>query len=199
MIASLPEDCKPYSDLKILREETITPEPPAPPMVASNNITLNAKEMKILSKIPKFALRNLLSKEDYMAEIEKGLINEKYDRIGKVEENGKVTKDVDETKVEKEREKSSEWMERKGELIYDLEENTIDFARSKPTQWKGNKRIHLPKAGSTSLEAYFEIRRQQASEIYHNCMKLLGEDCKTSHDNLDREEKEGLESLQKRV
>jgi hypothetical protein len=30
-------------------------------------------------------------------------------------------------------------------------------------------------------------------------MKLLGEDCKTSHDNLDREEKEGLESLQKRV
>ena len=29
MIASLPEDCKPYSDLKILREVEITPEPPA--------------------------------------------------------------------------------------------------------------------------------------------------------------------------
>ena len=199
MIASLPEDCKPFSELKVLREEEITPEPPAPPMVASKNITLNEKEMKILSKSPKFALRNLLSKEDYMAEIEKGLIKEKYDRIGKVEENGKVAKDEDETKEEKEKEKSSEWMERKSELIYDLEENTIDFARSKPTQWKGNKRIHLPKAGSTSLEAYFEIRRQQASEIYDNCMKLLGEDCKTNHDNLDREEKEGLESLQKRV
>ena len=57
MIASLPEDCKPFSDLKVLREEEITPEPPAPPMVASKNITLNEKEMKILSKSPKFALQ----------------------------------------------------------------------------------------------------------------------------------------------
>ena len=95
--------------------------------------------------------------------------------------------------------KSYEWLEKKCELIYDMEKNNIDFARSKPTQWKGNKRIHLPKAGSTSLEAYFEIRRQQASQTYDDCMKLLGEGCKLTHDNLDREEKEGLKSLQEGV
>jgi hypothetical protein len=86
----------------------------------------------------------------------------------------------------------------KSKLIYDLEDNTIDFARSQPTQFKQNMRVHLPKAGSSSLEAYFEIRRHQASETYNNCMKLLGEDCKTTHDNLDKEEKEGLESLKKK-
>ena len=95
-------------------------------------------------------------------------------------------------KLMKKQRKSSEWLERKSEMIFDMVDNNIDFDRSKPTQWKGNKRIHLPKAGSTSLEAYLEIRRQQASQTYDDCMKLLGEGCKVFHDNLDREETEGL-------
>ena len=195
MISSLPEDCKEYSELRIFQEEEIIPEEPEPPMVASKDISLSKGAIKILSKSPKFALRNILSKENYMAEIEKGLIKDKYGRIGKEEVDGKV---VEEEETE-ERKKSSEWLERKTELIYDMEDNNIDFARSKPTQWKGNKRIYLPKAGSTSLEAYLEIRRQQASRTYDDCMKLLSEGCKTSNENLDCEEKEGLKSLQKRV
>jgi hypothetical protein len=83
-------------------------------------------------KSPKFALRNILSKEAYMAEIEKGLIKEKYGRIGKTEENGKIVEEVNETEESK---KSSEWLEKKCELIYDMEKNNIDFARSKPTKW----------------------------------------------------------------
>jgi hypothetical protein len=51
MISSLPEECKAYSDLKILNAEEIKPEPPAPPMLASKLITLNKCEMKILSKV----------------------------------------------------------------------------------------------------------------------------------------------------
>ena len=77
-------------------------------MVASKNITLSKAEMKLLSKSPKFALRNILSKEAYMAEIEKGLIKEKYGRIGKNEENGKIVKEENET--EENNEKSSEWL-----------------------------------------------------------------------------------------
>ena len=68
-----------------------------------------------------------------------------------------------------------------------------------PAQWKGNKRIHLPKGGSTSLEAYLEIRRQEASRTFDNCMELLSEGCKKSHENIDIEEKQGLKSLQERV
>ena len=78
-------------------------------------------------------------------------------------------------KLMKKQRKSSEWLERKSEMIFDMVDNNIDFDSSKPTQLKGNKIIHLPKAGSTSLEAYFEISRQQASQTYNDCLKLLGE------------------------
>jgi hypothetical protein len=93
----------------------------------------------------------------------------------------------------------AKWLEKKGEFIYDFEDNTLDFGRSKPTRWKGNKRISLPKSGSASLEAYFEIRRREASRTFDECLKILGKGKDTKHDNLDKEEKEGLKSLQERV
>ena len=97
LVTSLPEDCQEFGKLRVFQEEQIQPEPPAPPMVASNNITLSKEEIKVLSKSPKFALRNILDKEAYMAEIEKGLIKDKYGRIGKEEVNGKVVEDIAET------------------------------------------------------------------------------------------------------
>ena len=76
----------------------------------------------------------------------------------------------------------------------------MNFARSKPTEWTGNKRIHLPKSGSSSLEAYLEVRRKSASRIYDQCLALLGEgDDRKGYENLSSEEKIGLKSLQKRV
>ena len=93
MLSSLPEECQEYGDLRIFRNTEIVPEPPNPPMVASKEITLSKAEIKILSKSPKFALRNILSKENYMAEIEKGLIKDKYGRIGKEEVDGKVVEE----------------------------------------------------------------------------------------------------------
>ena len=151
MISNLPEECKAYSDLRALRVEEIPPEPPALPMVADKNITLSKAELKITSESPMFVLRYIISKEAYIAEIEKGLIKEKYSRIGKTEENGKVIEEVKETEEDKKREKDSEWLERKSELIYDMEDNTIDFARSKPTQWKGNKRSTCPRLALPAL------------------------------------------------
>ena len=90
MIYSLPEECKEYAKLRVFQDQEIPPEAPKPPMVASNTITLSKEEMKILSKCPKFALRNILCKKSYMAEYEKGLIKEKYGRIGKDEVKGEV-------------------------------------------------------------------------------------------------------------
>ena len=75
--------------MRALREEEIPPEPPALPMVADKNITLSKSELKILSKSPKFALRNVISQEAYMAEIEKGLFKEKYNRIERLKRMAK--------------------------------------------------------------------------------------------------------------
>ena len=81
-----------------------------------------------------------------------------------------------------------------------MEDDTVNFARSKPTDWNTNKRIHLPKSGTASLEAYFEVRRQEASRLFDACLKLLGEDSdRRGFENLTSEEKQGLKSLQKRV
>ena len=94
-----------------------------------------------------------MNKEQFMAEVEKGLVKESYSRIGKPEEKGVIVEEVPSSKEEKEAEKHARWMEKKTSLIYDYEEDTIDFSRSKPTEWNGNKRIHLPKSGSSSLGA----------------------------------------------
>ena len=198
-IANLPEECKEYEALRALRGTKIDPEPPKPPVITNPEITLSKAELKILSKSPKFTLRNILDKEIYMTEIEKGLIKEKYRRIGLDEHKGEIIEEIYECEEDKLKAEHIKWLEKKGELIYDFEDNTLDFGRSKPTRWKGNKRISLPKSGSASLEAYFEIRRREASRTFDECLKILGKGKDTKHDNLDKEEKEGLKSLKERV
>ena len=93
-LSSLPEECAPLKELRVFRGEDIPAEPPKPPVVTSESIILSKAEIAILTKSPKFALRNLLSKKQYMTEIEKGLIKEKYSRIGKVEEDGVIIEDT---------------------------------------------------------------------------------------------------------
>ena len=76
-----------------------------------------------------------------------------------------IVKDIDENTSE-----SSKCLEKKTSLIYDLEDDKLSFSQSKPTEWKGNKRIHVPKSVSSSLESYFEVRRVEASRLYDECI-----------------------------
>ena len=71
--------------MKVFTGETIQQEDPKPPF-----IILTEDELAILKRWPKFTLRNTLSKKNYMAEIEKGLIKKKYYMIGEEESEGKV-------------------------------------------------------------------------------------------------------------
>ena len=63
---------------------------------------------------------------------------------------------------------------------------------------KNNKRVKLPKADSIQLEAYLEVRRKRASQLYDMCVKKLGESLGKGMDNLTAGEKRGLKSLKKR-
>ena len=134
-----------------------------------------------------------------MAEVEKGLVKESYSRIGKEEIKGVVVEETPTNKEEKEAQNNAKWMERKTSLIYDYEEDSINFSRSKPTEWNDNKRIHLPKSGSASLEAYCEVRRGEASRLYDECLALLGDGDKKGFENISNMEKQGIKSLQKRI
>ena len=83
LISSLPEECAEYSDLRVLKGVEIAPEQPKPPVIMCPELSFSKEEIKVLAKSPKYAVRELVTKEEFMAEVEKSLIKEKYGRIGK--------------------------------------------------------------------------------------------------------------------
>jgi hypothetical protein len=90
-------------------------------------------------------------------------VKKKIEPIGKEEMDGKVVEeefDNEDRKIEE----HAEWPETKSTCIDDFEEKTINFGRSRATNWKGNKRIKLPKAGTTQLESFLDVRRRDAEK-----------------------------------
>ena len=197
-LSILPEDLQEFSNLRIFKNIPVPPDAPKPPVITSDTIKLTDDELAVLTKGPKFTLRNVMDKEAYMAEVEKGLAKKMYADIGKTEEDPDATKeDMEEMKRVNE---MADWIAEKSSLIYDFESKSMDFGRSKATNWKGNKRVKLPKAHSSLLEASLEIRRQSASKIYDECIKLLDDGAeKIGMDNLTAGEKKGLKSLKKKI
>jgi hypothetical protein len=89
-ISKLPEGFEDLAELRAFRNTSIPQEVPKPPVIASTGIELTKEEIEIPSKGPKFTLRNIICKENYMAEFEKGLVKKKFGDIGKEEIDGKV-------------------------------------------------------------------------------------------------------------
>ena len=71
-----------FGNLKIFNNIPISPEVKKPPVIGSKNLTLTTDEVDLLSRGPKFALRYILNKELFMADLEKGNIKKKYGDIG---------------------------------------------------------------------------------------------------------------------
>ena len=197
-LSSLREELGEFGNLKIFNGITIQPEERKPP-VSSKEVVMSKDELEILSKNPKFAVRALMNKERFMVEYEKGLCKKKYSDIGKEVVEGKVVEEEPIDEEDKRIMKEAAWQERKSELVYDFESKNLDFGRQKATGMKRNKRVKLPKADSIQLEAFLEVRRKRAAQLYDLCVKKLGEDCEKGMDNLTAGEKRGLRSLKKRV
>ena len=164
-LSSLQEEMGEFGKLRIFQGITIQPEESKPP-VTSEEVVLSKDELEVLSKNPKFAVRSMMSKGKFMAEYEKGLCKKKYSDIGKEMVEGKV---VEEEPIDEEDRRIMEeaaWQERKSELVYDFESKHLDFGRLKPTGMNKNKRVKLPKASSIQLEAFLEVRRKRASQLY---------------------------------
>ena len=68
--------------------------------------------------------------------------------------------------------------------MYDFDHGDMDFGRQKAMEMKNNKRVTLPKTSSVQVEAFMEVRRKRASQLYDLCTKKLGEDCEKGKDNL---------------
>ena len=96
--------------------QNLRPEPLKKPFISTPKIILSEAELKVLTKHPGFALRNMMDKEQFMAEVEKGLVKESYGRIGKVEDKGEVVEEVPTTEEEKQAEMDAKWLEKKSSL-----------------------------------------------------------------------------------
>ena len=73
-MSNLPEELRDYASLRIFQNIPIPPEEPKPPVITSIMIDFSEDELAVLKKGPKFTLRNVLDKEAFMAEVEKGLV-----------------------------------------------------------------------------------------------------------------------------
>jgi DNA-binding Lrp family transcriptional regulator len=144
-----------YAELRIFKGEDIPPEPPKPPVIASKNMTLYEEEELILSKGPKFTLRNILDKASYLEETEKCFIKEKYNRIGKEEKDGIVIEEPDE---------ETKWLETQRSMLYNFEEKNINFGKAKPTNWKNIKRVHLPRLDQLSWKDSLRSEEEKPSK-----------------------------------
>ena len=78
----LPEGWSRYKDLRIFTsDEEIPSDEIKPPITVGGMVKLSEDEANLLRRSPKFCVRSILNKEDFMMELEKALIKEKYNRM----------------------------------------------------------------------------------------------------------------------
>ena len=61
--------------------DEVLPQEPLGPFICSPDIKFNEYELKILSRGPKFMVRQDLSKEEYSVDIEKMIVKKKFNRM----------------------------------------------------------------------------------------------------------------------
>ena len=212
-----------YDGLRIFSPSDAFPKKEAPvgPYIGSESIFLSEGEKKLLSRDPKYSLRREVEKIDFETEVEKMNIKKKYGVQYKKEGGDKI--DIPQLKEEeldtlneKEKELSDLWKEESSRVVFDPILNKIDFTNRRPTDYKHNKRVILPKTGSTEvelechmrkskylqvLEKYLQNRRKEETTSHLNAMnmKKKKKDKKMIYNNLSKAENEALISLRKRV
>ena len=104
------------------------------------------------------------------------------------------------------RRRDTEILERKAEiesaktrLVFDGDTAVLDMAKMRCTDAKQNARVVLPKSMSFNKESKVEVRRAEWNREFD---KFVSENCNKDGKqtmNLDKDEIEGMKSLQKRI
>jgi hypothetical protein len=126
-LSSLREEMGEFGSLRVFNNIPIQPEGRKPPVVGSDEISLSEDEISLLSRGPKFTLRNVINKEIYMAELEKGYVKKKFGDIDKEEIDGKTITEEPLNEEDKRVMDEADWHETKSELVYDFEQKNLDF------------------------------------------------------------------------
>jgi len=170
----------------------VKPEDPLGPFICDPNIKLSTDELNILSRGPKFMIREDLSLEDYKVDVEKMVVKQKYNNCFKdleddpsncsgVSASVQTPKQHTAVKVfssEKYKESGgngnlsnfeSKWVETSSKMPYDIRSKTLDMGNMQATSYKYNKDLNLPSNESVELETAHESRRVELLRVF-NCV-----------------------------
>ena len=142
------------------------------------------KEKKILSLPPKFAVYDKVNTVECEAEIEKGLAKLRWTK----------RKQFEGDKNQQDENKEPEG-ETKG-TVYDFESNTFDFSNMRATDLPFNKRVHLPEPLDEKSEIAMQNLKVKLNQITE---KYVRDEKVSKWSNLEKNEKEGLVSMKKKV
>ena len=161
-----------YKDLTIFKPSTQFPqkEKPLGPFICDPTLALSKEERLILSKQPKFSVREEVTELKMLAETERMLTKHRFGRNNTLNKEKKRERDItgdtllgvpDQT-PQSERDKKIEeiWRENRDRFIFNPFEKTINFNSARPTDYILNKHINMPKPLSPEEELECELRRR---------------------------------------
>ena len=175
---------------------------------------LTQNELKLLSRGPKYMVRDELSLEDFKVELEKMVANQKLDNafnsdqgeddlseqpdrcntpaLQKQTNEPKTTnkfglKSEVSEKCKAEKDFNIKWEENICNLPYDCREKVLDMGNLRATQYKHNKMICLPQPEKPERESGHEARRNEMLRVYNrvaNAKQKLPADGMKSKSNM---------------
>jgi len=201
----IPASIDQFQDIKAFNVPCDSANEVDPPMVYDKSIVLSSDEISILSKGPKFAVRQKLAKESFKVELEKMSCKQKYTSDGIVYDDQPGSRDSQNVNLEVQAkpDRMTRWEEKRSQLVYDFADGSVDPRRLKATDYKFNKSTNLPKPSPADIEAKHELRKNESLSIFDKIVSTNPStksktpySCKS---NLSPSELRGLKSLQKRV
>ena len=137
-----------------------------------------------------------------MIEVEKSVLKEKWDRLGRMKEENENDNEQDELDNTEEIEKLEEEMnilDARSRQIFSDDEMMIDFGNLRATDCKENKRVKFPKPLTAKEEAEIETRRIVYGNIFDEFVGEMCDEKGVQEANITSEEEKGLKSLKRRV
>ena len=134
------------------------------PFICDSSIPLSQNELKLLSRGPKFMIREEIDSESFEIELEKMVAKEKFNDnfsegkddcsmnvLGEERGNGSATRTTNQTgqasKMLSDKESKDWdllWEENSTQMVYNLKDNTLDLGNLRATSYPHNKEIFMP-------------------------------------------------------
>ena len=196
----LPKNLSRYQTANIFTSdaELIPEDPKGPVIVGEREIILSAGEKAVLTRGPKFTVRRIMNLENFINELTKCSIKERWEERVR-QEREEVEEGLMDEQEKQRIERLSQEEEARTRQVYDVMEGRVDFANLRVTDTKGNTKVILPKPGSVEFEMELEMKRIEWTKIFTDYVEEMCDDEGVQESNLTEEEEEGLKSLKKRV